>query len=80
MKEAKLNLGLWITLVVLIVISSLFAENKSAFIIPTLVTISAIKFLGVGFQFMEVKHAHIFWKILLFIFTLVFSLSIIFIY
>ena len=79
-KEIKLNTIVWILLVVLICLSTLFAENEigSAFLVIS--GLSVIKFLSVIFQFVEVKHAHIVWKLVSILFVLVYFVGIMVLY
>lgn len=35
----------------------------SAFVVPLIMVLAAFKFLLVAFQFMELKKAHVFWKV-----------------
>lgn len=62
-KEIKLNSIAWLALILLMLISTLFSENKSLNLFKYIVILTSIKFLLVTFQFMEVKHAHLIWKI-----------------
>jgi len=70
--KKKLFLKVWILLIVITVITALV--SNSALVKPIAVTVilvlSAIKFLGVCFYFIELRKAHIFWKfsIVLFLF------------
>jgi uncharacterized membrane protein YobD (UPF0266 family) len=75
-KEIKLNTIIWVLLVVLICVSTAFAENgfTNAFLIIT--SLSVVKFLSVMFQFVEVKHAHIVWKLVSILFVLVYFIGI----
>ncbi len=68
-KEIKLNTLVWILLVALIVLSSIFAETNFKYTYLAIVTFATIKFLSVCFQFVEVKKAHIVWKIVAIIFV-----------
>lgn len=79
-KEVKLNTIVWILLIVLICASTLLAENSfnSAFLIIS--GLSVVKFLSVIFQFVEVKHAHLAWKITSVIFVIVFFFGILILY
>ena len=76
MTTNKANTILWIALVILISLSYFFSEKhiQSAAVIIALVSI--VKFLSVGYQFMETKHAHIFWNGLLVFFTLVYFIGV----
>lgn len=65
------DLILWISLVVLTLLAYFFSESAGGkILLYTLLIVTSIKFLGVGFQFMELKKAHGFWKIS-FVFLLV---------
>lgn len=52
-------------LIALTILTALFSNNFSAFkyIVFIILALSCVKFLLVAFQFMELKKAHIFWKI-----------------
>ena len=52
------------------VLSSFEAVNKNLFIL--ILGLSSVKFLLVAFQFMELKKAHVAWKIILVIYLLIF--------
>ncbi|HFB99222.1 MAG TPA: hypothetical protein ENJ53_00320 [Phaeodactylibacter sp.] len=61
----KQHLILWIMLVALTIssyLSSEFLVRRSS-LVAVLLGITAVKFFGVGFQFMELKKAHLFWKV-----------------
>ena len=75
-KEIKLNTIVWILLVVLICLSTMFAENgfESAYVLIT--GFSVIKFLSVTFQFVEVKHSHLVWKLVSILFVVVYFIGI----
>jgi len=76
----KLNTIVWILLVVLICLSTMFAENgfESAYIL--IAGLSVVKFLSVISQFVEVKHAHVVWKLVSTLFVVVYFLGIIILY
>lgn len=79
-KEIRLNTIIWILLLVLICVSTLFSESgfSTAFLVIT--GLSVVKFLSVTFQFIEVKHAHIVWKLLAFLFVVVYFVGILILY
>ncbi len=79
-KEIKLNTIVWGLLVALICLSSLFAENgiKHSFILISM--LSVVKFLSVTFQFVEVKHAHIVWKLVSLLFVATYLIGILTLY
>ena len=63
----------WVILLGLTIISALFSSLENKFVAFLIIVLAAIKFLGVAFQFMELKKAHSFWKgcILSFIFIFI---------
>ena len=70
----------WFILITLVVIMSLvnvFFE-KAPYFWNIILLLSAVKFLLVGFQFLEIKKANVFWKILISLFIVIFSLLLIF--
>ena len=59
----------YIILLVLILLTALtatFANPK--YIVPLIMGLSLLKFWIVAFQFMELKNANVFWKVLIFAF------------
>lgn len=75
-KEINTNTYTWLFLVVLIIVSTIFAENHFSNAILIITALTALKFLFVIFQFVEVKHAHSFWKFLSLLFVLVYLIGI----
>lgn len=69
--QFNINTLVWILLVTLIIVSYLFAENDFKHAPLLIVAFAIVKFISVSFQFVEVKKAHIVWKIvtLLFVFS-----------
>ena len=74
------DLILWILLIGLTLFGFFSSESNlgSGTLVLFLVSATAFKFLGVGFQFLELKRAHLFWKIG-FIFLLSLYLGIVFV-
>ena len=60
----KKNLILWIALVVLTLTNYFVSDSNFSGVLLVLVIMAAtiIKFVGVGFQFMELNDAHKLWK------------------
>ncbi|KAA3633127.1 MAG: hypothetical protein DWQ02_13600 [Bacteroidetes bacterium] len=58
------DLAVWVVLISLTLIGFFSAESSLGknVIVPVLLLLTGIKFLGVGFQFMELKKAHAFWQ------------------
>jgi len=61
----KQNIITWILLLVLTVISGLVSNAALTYVIPIIMILAVLKFMGVAFNFMEMKKAHVFWKILI---------------
>ncbi len=68
----KLSLT-WISLIGLTVISALIANTSLSYVPFLLISLAGAKFLGIAFQFMELKKAHLFWKIILSLFLFLFA-------
>lgn len=70
-----------ITLIILLLLTglaataSLFMEHGDL-LITAVLAVGAAKLLLVAFQFMELKHAHLFWKSILCIFCVAFVITI----
>jgi uncharacterized membrane protein len=62
--DLKLNTVALVSLIGIIMINYFLAESRPNFSILIICLLSLIKFFAVTFQFMEVKTAHIFWKVL----------------
>ncbi len=69
-------------LIALTILTALFSNNFSAFkyIVSIILALSCVKFLLVAFQFMELKKAHIFWKILLISYVVIFNTILLIVY
>ncbi|WP_299158206.1 cytochrome C oxidase subunit IV family protein [uncultured Tenacibaculum sp.] len=63
----------WVSLLLLIIISTLFSTIENSLFVYLIIGLAAIKFLGVAFQFMELKKAHSFWKIAILCFLFIFT-------
>jgi len=73
------NLIVWIALIALTLVTfysseSYFSGNTLVFVIMAIVI---VKFLGIGFQYIELKDAHPVWKVLFTGFILLFSLMVV---
>ncbi|PHQ61589.1 MAG: hypothetical protein COC08_04165 [Maribacter sp.] len=66
----------WVFLLVLTISSALFSNMSGKYVVFILLFLAALKFISVAFRFMELKKAHIFWKIMLLAFLSVFVLII----
>ncbi len=61
----KQNIIIWILLLILTVIAGLVSSASLTYVIPLILLLAVLKFIGVAFNFMEMRKAHVFWKILL---------------
>ena len=68
----KQNIITWIILLVLTVVAGLISIVSLTYIIPLILLLAVLKFIGVAFNFMEMKKAHVFWKLLLIGYLVVF--------
>ena len=80
MSELKKNAIMLVVLVTLIILNYVFAENGMQNAVYFIVVVSAIKFIGVVFQFIEAKHAHSAWKGLSFVFVAIYLIGVLVMY
>ncbi len=79
-KENRLNTIVWVALIALICVSVLFSENELKYSFLLITALSFVKFISVSFQFVEVKHAHVVWKLLSVFFALVYLVGVVVLY
>lgn len=65
----------WIILIVLTVTSALLSSLESKYVVLVILILSALKFFGIAFQFMEIKKAHVFWKTIIIGFIFLFGIG-----
>ena len=77
MKSA--NFITWILLVALTLFGFYFSEGQSTGMVLalSLMGLTILKFTGIGFQFIELRHAHIFWRIIYLFYIFIFSILVI---
>jgi len=69
----KLNTTItWTLLIVLTIASALVSKMDSTYVVLIILLFSSVKFLGIAFQFMELKKAHVFWKGMIIGFLMIF--------
>jgi len=68
----KQNIITWVLLMVLTVIAGLVSSASISYMIPLVLFLAILKFIGVSFNFMEIKKANVFWKVLLLGYLIVF--------
>jgi len=61
----KSNIITWIILLILTVIAGVISKTAISYIVPLILIFAVLKFIGVAFNFMEMKKANRAWKILL---------------
>ena len=71
----KSNIITWVLLIALTVAAYIFSEGNLSgnTLVLFIMGITIIKFTGIGFQYVELKHAHTIWKVLFIGFILAFS-------
>lgn len=72
----KQNIITWILLLVLTVIAGLVSSTSLNYVIPLILLLAVLKFIGVAFNFMEMKKANVFWGILVVGYLAIFCASI----
>jgi len=71
----KANIITWVLLIALTVAAYLFSEGNLSgnTLVFFIMTITIVKFISIGLQFVELKKAHTLWKVLFIGFILFFS-------
>jgi hypothetical protein len=62
----------WMLLIALTIASALVSKQDGKYIVLLILILSVFKFLGIAFQFIELKKAHSFWKTALSIYIFLF--------
>ena len=71
----NLFLKVWIVLLLLTITAAVISNNVLAKYAPVLIIfLSVLKFLVVSFYFMNLRKAHVFWKVSVIMFVAVFSI------
>ncbi len=68
----KRTLYTWAILLVLTILAGILSGTVQEYAVVGILVLSAIKFMGVAFEFMDLKVAHNFWKIAITAYVLVF--------
>jgi len=63
----------WTLLIVLTITSALVSKINRKYIVFIILLFAVLKFIGITFQFMELKKAHSFWKVSIVVFLLLFT-------
>lgn len=72
----KKTIYTWIALLVLTLISGVISTQTSNFIPFIIILLATFKFIGVAFDFMELRKANVFWKVLVISFLALFNATI----
>lgn len=62
----------WIILIVLTIASAFTSKLEGQYIAFAIMIFAVLKFIGISFQFIELKKAHLFWKIILLVYLVFF--------
>lgn len=62
----------WVLLMVLTVIAGLVSSASITYMVPIVLLLAILKFMGVAFNFMEMKKANLFWKALILSYLIIF--------
>lgn len=62
----------WILLLAFTVIVGLISMSSVNYAVTLILLLSLLKFIGVAFEFMDLRASHSFWKTILFIFLFLF--------
>ena len=65
----------WFILILLTITSAMVSKLESKYAVLIILILSALKFVGIAFQFMEIKKAHVFWKTLIIGFIFLFGIG-----
>jgi len=68
---------IWIVLVLLTVVSAIISISVIELKTEIILGLAILKFIGVTFYFMNLKKAHVFWKLSIVLFLLLFSIIVI---
>ncbi|MBL4662926.1 MAG: cytochrome C oxidase subunit IV family protein [Flavobacteriaceae bacterium] len=68
----------WIGLMVLTLATGLLTSINGRYVLIAIITLSFVKFMGVALYFMELNKAHIFWRISLICFLVIFGCTLLF--
>ena len=69
----KKSIITWVILLILTIVSGIISTQSYAFIPIIILLFASFKFLGVAFDFMELKKANTFWKVVLISFLVLFN-------
>ena len=62
----------WLLLMGLTVIAGLVSSASITYVVPIILLLAILKFIGVTFSFMEIKKANPFWRVLIICYLIIF--------
>jgi len=65
----------WIVLILLTITSAMISKIEGKYVVLIILILSALKFFGIAFQFMEINKAHLFWKTIIIGFIFLFGIG-----
>ena len=68
----KQNTITWLLLMGLTVIAGLVSSASITYMVPLILLLAILKFIGVTFSFMEIKKANPFWRVLIICYLIIF--------
>jgi len=68
----KQNVITWILLLLLTIIAGLVSSASISYLVPFILVLAVLKFIGVAFNFMELRKTNVFWGVLIIGFLVVF--------
>lgn len=74
MKKLLITLSI---LILLTIITALFSSSNVSYTTIVILILAVLKFVGVAFYFMEMRKAHVFWKVSIAVFLVMFTTLII---
>ncbi len=74
------NIITWSLLMVLTVLAGLSSTFAGQYLVPLVLSLALLKFIGVAFNFMEMRKAQIMWRVLIIGYLAVFSIVLLLIY
>lgn len=69
----KKTIYTWIALLVLTLISGIISTQTHQLIPIIIILLASFKFIGVAFDFMELRKANVFWKVFVISFLVIFN-------
>ena len=67
------NIITWILLLFLTLLAGLFSRSSITYLLPIILLLAILKFMGVAFAFMEMQESNLFWKVLILGYLIIFS-------